>query len=450
MKLIKKCPVFVLLLSTGLLFTMIALGGKNTIYASQEYDPVTTPVLSVMFTAVNDEIYPWQLFINQNAPVMAKGPETGEGRPDETESDEQKEPQENSESTGSYDTDKTGGTDRKENRGESGKANEQGENNGKNDDIKDQGINSGESGETNEQTGENADAGMAENTAKDNGTESEPFKEPDEGEEPEGQQGNVKGSEVKEGDVGTIGADALLNASKAYKKEETGFERLAPLRESTREEYLNHISADIYGDAGVIRAVSYEFQTVDESYFDDALFIGDSRFVGLKDYTDLAEHADFCCETSLTIYKALEEKFSRTGTVPEVLENKDYRKIYMMLGINELGRGTTEDFMGQYTEVIDTLRELEPEAKIFIMGIMRVSEKKSSSDAIFNNSNINARNNAVATLADNKNIFYIDVNEVVCDEEGNLKEEYTFDQIHLLGAYNDLVKQFLLDHGVAE
>ena len=137
---------------------MIALGGKNTIYASQEYDPVTTPVLSVMFTAVNDEIYPWQLFINQNAPVMAKGPETGEGRPDETESDEQKEPQANSESTGSYDTDKTGGTDRKENRGESGKANEQGENNGKNDDIKDQGINSGESGKTNEQTGENADA----------------------------------------------------------------------------------------------------------------------------------------------------------------------------------------------------------------------------------------------------------------------------------------------------
>ena len=125
MRLIKKCPVFVLLLSTGLLFTLIALGGKNTIYASQEYDPVTTPVLSVMFTAVNDEIYPWQLFINQNAPVMAKGPETGEGRPDETESDEQKEPQENSESTGSYDTDKTGGTDRKENRGESGKANEQ-------------------------------------------------------------------------------------------------------------------------------------------------------------------------------------------------------------------------------------------------------------------------------------------------------------------------------------
>ena len=79
---------------------------------------------------------------------------------------------------------------------------------------------------------------------------------------------------------------------------------------------------------------------------------------------------------------------------------------------------------------------------------MKVSGDKNAKDAIFNNSNINARNNAIATLADNQQIFYIDVNEDVCDEQGNLTEEYTFDQIHLLGMYNDLWKQFLLAHGV--
>ena len=98
--------------------------------------------------------------------------------------------------------------------------------------------------------------------------------------------------------------------------------------------------------------------------------------------------------------------------------------------------------------MVDTLRRLEPDAKIIIQGVMRVSGEKNSSDAIFNNSNINARNNAVATLADNEQIFYVDVNEVVCDEEGNLKADYTFDQIHLLGVYNDLWKQFLMAHGV--
>ena len=97
---------------------------------------------------------------------------------------------------------------------------------------------------------------------------------------------------------------------------------------------------------------------------------------------------------------------------------------------------------------MDRLHELEPEAKIIIQGIMRVSGEKSESDAIFNNSNINARNRAIATLADNETIFYIDVNEVVCDEEGNLNGDYTFDQIHLLGVYDDLWKQFLLSHGI--
>lgn len=225
-------------------------------------------------------------------------------------------------------------------------------------------------------------------------------------------------------------------------------ERLKPLRSSTQEEIKNHISADIYGDAGVLRASEYEFMQVDESYFDDALFIGDSRTVGLHDYTDLREHADFLCETSLTVYKVLNHEFKGQGSLEDMLRLHDYGKIYLMVGINELGRGTTEDYMAKYTEVIDKIHELEPDALIFIQGVMYVSEEKSLADKIYNNTNIRARNNAVATLADNIQVFYIDVNEAVCDEEGNLSGEYTYDQIHLLGVYNDIWKQFLLEHGV--
>ena len=227
-------------------------------------------------------------------------------------------------------------------------------------------------------------------------------------------------------------------------------ERLKPLRSSTEEEIKNHISADIYGDAGVLRAAEYAFAQVDESYFDDALFIGDSRTVGLRDYTDLREHADFLCETSLTIYKVADHEFKGQGSLEDMLRLNDYGKIYLMVGINELGRGTTEDYMAKYTEVIDKIHELEPEALIFIQGVMHVSKEKSLEDKIYNNTNIRARNNAVATLADNIQVFYIDVNEAVCDEEGNLSGEYTYDQIHLLGVYNDIWKQFLLSHGVVK
>lgn len=265
--------------------------------------------------------------------------------------------------------------------------------------------------------------------------------------------GNAQGNEATEESVSGNNASGGNNSvsgnvSSEEEAEKPKFEKLLPLRSTTKEEYENHISADIYGDAGVLRAKTYEFVPVEESYFDDALFIGDSRTVGLHDYTSLSEHADFLCETSLTIHKVMEQNFKGHGTVKEVLERKDYGKIYISVGINELGTGTTEHFIAKYEEVIDMLKELEPEAVIFIQANMHVSAEKNESDKIFNNQNIKARNNAIATLADNETIFYIDVNERVCDAEGNLIEEYTFDQIHLLGVYNEIWKEYLLEHGI--
>lgn len=224
--------------------------------------------------------------------------------------------------------------------------------------------------------------------------------------------------------------------------------RYAPLRESTYDEYITHVSADIYGDAGVLFAAEYPFKKVDISYFDDALFIGDSRTVGLRDYTDVPEHADFLCETSLTIWKVFESDFGGKGTVEEYLTDNSYGKIYLMVGVNELGRGTSEDFIAQYTEVVDRIHELQPEAYIFVQAIMNIDRTKSESDDIFNNQNIMGRNHAIATLADNVTFFYIDVNEAVCDEDGFLREDLRGDHLHLLGKSNEVWREFLLEHGV--
>lgn len=223
---------------------------------------------------------------------------------------------------------------------------------------------------------------------------------------------------------------------------------IQPLRSSTQEEYLNHISADIYGTAGVERAATYEFVPVNEDYFDDALFIGDSRTVGLRDYSSISEHSDFLCATALTVHKIFNGNIGDSGSVETALQSNDYRKIYLSVGINELGRGTTEDFTEAYRDVVNKLRDLEPDAVIIIQGTMKVTKEKSDADPIYNNSNIEARNRAIATLADNQHIYYIDVNEVICDEEGNLNADTTHDGIHLLGSHNENYKQFLLTHGV--
>lgn len=393
MKNLKKCPLLLLILFTGVLFTIVAAVGKQNIYADQGYDPLKTPLLSVLFTGVQDDIYPWQMLSGAEPVSAQKASKEDDAVQGNSDQQEQSVPGQNGAAS------PVAGTEKNTTEAEQS------------------GQDATEAGQSAAQPGQDV-----------TGTE---------------QSAAQPGQDVTgTGQKGT-GSD---NAAKTPAAEP--LERLQPLRESTYEEYINHISADIYGDAGTVRAAEYPFETVTEDYFDDALFIGDSRTVGLRDYTDLAEHADFYCETSLTIYKVLEESFKGKGTILEALSKKNYGKIYLMVGINELGRGTTEDFMAKYTEVVDTLHELCPDAKIMIQGIMHVSEKKSSSDAIFNNSNINARNNAIATLADNVHFFYIDMNEAVCDENGNLNAEYTHDQIHLLGMYNDLWKQFLLEHGV--
>ena len=393
MKNLKKCPLLLLILFTGVLFTIVAAVGKQNIYADQGYDPLKTPLLSVLFTGVQDDIYPWQMLSGAEPVSAQKASKENDAVQGNSDQQEQSVPGQNGAAS------PVAGTEKNTTEAEQS------------------GQDATEAGQSAAQPGQDA-TGTDQSAAR------------------PGQ--NAMGA----GQKGT-GSD---NAAKTPAAKP--LERLQPLRESTYEEYINHISADIYGDAGAVRAAEYPFETVTEDYFDDALFIGDSRTVGLRDYTDLAEHADFYCETSLTIYKVLEESFKGKGTILEALSKKNYGKIYLMVGINELGRGTTEDFMAKYTEVVDTLHELCPDTKIMIQGIMHVSEKKSSSDAIFNNSNINARNNAIATLADNVHFFYIDMNEAVCDENGNLNAEYTHDQIHLLGMYNDLWKQFLLEHGV--
>ena len=87
--------------------------------------------------------------------------------------------------------------------------------------------------------------------------------------------------------------------------------------------------------------------TVDADYFSDALFIGDSRTVGLSEYcAELDEQATFYGKTSLSIYEAKNKAFVKTSggkvTLAKALEGKDYKKVYIMVGINEIGYGSTD------------------------------------------------------------------------------------------------------------
>ena len=195
-----------------------------------------------------------------------------------------------------------------------------------------------------------------------------------------------------------------------------------------------------------------QYIQVEDDYFDDAVFIGDSRTRSLELYANL-EHTTFLADTGLTIYTVLDKKLTPSTmisktTVADYLSTHQFSKIYVMLGINELGTGTAESFCRSYSEVLDTLRELQPDAIIYLQAILHISESKDKERTYINNAAIIERNEALQSLVDNEHIFWLDSNPAVCDEDGYLIDSYTFDGVHLQAKYVYLWTDYLKQHAV--
>lgn len=206
------------------------------------------------------------------------------------------------------------------------------------------------------------------------------------------------------------------------------------------------------GDGEPAEAV---YTAVEDSYFEDALFIGDSRTVGLEKYSGLKETAAFYAATGLTVYRLFDTEIvpvpesRKKLTVEEALQTNSFAKIYLMVGINEMGTGTAETFLKKYQEAVDHLRELQPDAVLYLQGIIRVTAERSAKGDFISNEGIEVRNEGIAQMADGRKVFYLDVNPLLCDESGGLAPEYTFDGVHLKAKYMDIWEDYLKTHAIS-
>lgn len=244
--------------------------------------------------------------------------------------------------------------------------------------------------------------------------------------------------------------------TKDYLAEEGNtLEETSTLKEtSTQDETSISISAgDVSGgDFGENGEVQYV--TVEDDYFQDAVFIGDSRTVGMYEYGALEDVAMFYASTGLTVYKLFDAPIvevpgqKQKKTIEEALSEQSFSKIYLMIGINEMGTGTVESFMETYKEAVAHLQELQPDAIIYLQAIMKVTTERSNQGDYITNEGIEARNEEIAKLADNHKIFYLDVNPLVCDESGGMESSYTYDGVHLKAQYIPIWKDYLKTHAV--
>lgn len=169
-----------------------------------------------------------------------------------------------------------------------------------------------------------------------------------------------------------------------------------------------------------------------DGYFNDALIIGDSRTVGRANYGGI-KGAEYFATVGLGAYKIGSAK-NEVGTTKgksfsQVLTMKTYGKVYICLGLNELGN-SRDATMRKFNDLINQIKAAQPAAIIYLEANLHVSAKRASKGDIINNNEINKFNAAIANLADNQKIFYIDANPVFDDASGAMRADYTSDGIH--------------------
>lgn len=179
------------------------------------------------------------------------------------------------------------------------------------------------------------------------------------------------------------------------------------------------------------------YEEVDLSYFDDALFIGDSRVAGLA--MNSGTNATFYAVTSFQLYRYKTFKVVQTpsGKVPifDAMPYDKFTKIYIKVGLNELGSVTDEPFLDAYASLINDLRVMQPRAIIYIQAILPVTQVKSQTDKVHCNENIKKRNENLKSFAELMKCYYVDVGPYFADETGALKAETTADGIHMYSKY---------------
>lgn len=169
----------------------------------------------------------------------------------------------------------------------------------------------------------------------------------------------------------------------------------------------------------------------------NSLFIGDSRTVGLMEYSQMKD-TDFFSNVGMSVYNIHNKPVSvpEVGKVSlsELLKNKKYSKIYVMLGINEIGY-PFNNTVSEYNKLLQFIRKQQPDAKIFVEANLHVTKSRSDCDDIINNKAINRLNAALSELADENSMYYIDANTIFDDKDGNLSADKSEDNAHLYAKY---------------
>ncbi len=195
-------------------------------------------------------------------------------------------------------------------------------------------------------------------------------------------------------------------------------------------------------------------EPADKSYLDDAVFVGDSIFEGLSLYKFFPEKQVFA-SVGLNPYQlnsnTIDTYYGNVTALSAVISARP-SKVYIMMGMNGVAWDINNDMSEQIGIFIDHLKQHMPSVKIYLMSVTPVSAereaKPSTAEGKILNSQIDKFNKCLLELADEKGIYYLDVNSSLRGSNGCLPSNVTSDGIHISKpVYEDII-EYILSHTV--
>ena len=99
----------------------------------------------------------------------------------------------------------------------------------------------------------------------------------------------------------------------------------------------------------------------------------------------------------------------------------------LMIGTNNSGTNSSEQIAAGITAIVEKLRAKLPETKVLILGVFPRGADKADAKRLVNE----GANAIVKKLADDKNVFYLDIGPAFLADDGTLSKEIMPDLLHL-------------------
>ncbi|KEH99288.1 acetylhydrolase [Clostridium botulinum C/D str. BKT12695] len=134
-------------------------------------------------------------------------------------------------------------------------------------------------------------------------------------------------------------------------------------------------------------------------YFKDSLFLGDSIIEAMS-FFDALDEKNVMGIIGLTIKKAISNV--------DKIKNQNPNELFILLGHNDL-ENDMEMSMNNYTKLINKLKKEMPNTKIYVQGVLPVTEKASQKHKYLLPNNINDFNRNLKEVCEREDVKFVDL-----------------------------------------